>query len=210
MDRYFGTYHKFSAVSNKESAYLLNADNLVGDEFALSHSFEDGERVVSITNRFDRLIGSFDSDFSRQLSLFEAKGWKTKVFLSYVAYTERESGGCYWGEMAVISYDPRFEECFAGFSTWLQDKLREGVRPYVDFDKGAVDKLINSNGLWRPEHNLPLLKSEKGTAIMKSSLSIGDKVIERSRKGGVGCYVASWFILIAIIAFIIFLITRII
>ena len=210
MDRYFGTYHAFSAVSDKESAYLLSADNLVGDEFAIDLYFENGTRVSSLTNRFDRVVGHFDGDFARQLSLFEAKGWVSKAYLTYVAYTEDAHGGRYWGEMALISYDPRLGECFEGFTIWLQGKLREGVRPPVDFDKSAVDKLLASHGTWRPEHNLPAVKSEKGTAIMKSSLSLSDKAIERSRKGGIGCYVVSWATLIAIIALIVFVVSRIV
>ncbi len=192
MDRYFGTYQRFEAISEKEAGYLLNADNLVGDEFALSLEFEDGKRVAWLSNKFGKRIGYFDEDFSRKLGLVEAMGWESTALLSFIAYTEEDSGGKFWGEMAVIAFDPRFSEPFGQFRRWLGERLRDGVRPKIDFDGRAVEKVIESGGAWTPDQTMPLPQKEKGTVIMKDELSLGDKVIEQARRGNPGCYLVSW------------------
>ena len=209
MDRYFGTYQRFDTVSEKEAGYLLNADNLVGDPFEIDIVFEDKTRVAWIINKFGKKIGFFDENFSRQLALMEAKGWVLSAYLSYIAYTEETEGGVYWGEMAVVCYEQQVKNHMTVFTNWLASKLQDGVRPRIDFDKSAVDKLINSKGKWQPEQTHPLLKPEKGTVIMKDSLSLGDKVIEQGRKGNMGCYMASWAFIVAIVGLIVFAIAGI-
>ncbi|MBR5259336.1 MAG: hypothetical protein IKV48_02515 [Eggerthellaceae bacterium] len=209
MDRYFGSYQRFDTVADKDAGYLLNADNLVGDSFEIDIVFEDKTRVAWLVNKFGKRIGFFDEDFSRQLALMEAKGWVLNAYLSYVAYTEEAEGGKYWGEMAVVCYEKQIEAQVATFTKWLSSKLQDSVRPRIDFDNGAVDKLVSSKGTWQPEQTLPILKPEKGTVIMKDSLSLGDKIIEQGRKGNIGCYAISWGFIIAIVALVLFAIAGI-
>ena len=206
MDRYFGTYQKFSAISEKEAGYLLNADNLVGDSYQIEISFDEGTRTAWLINKFGKKIGFFDEGFSRRMGLIKAKGWKMNAFLSYIAFTEEADKGYYWGEMAVICFDPKISEPVTQLSEWLSSRLREDVRPRIDFDTKAVEKLVATNGAWKPEQTLPILKPEKGTVIMKSSLSLGDKIIEEGRNGHIGCYAISWVFLIAVVAVILLII----
>ncbi|MBQ9954188.1 MAG: hypothetical protein IJO87_02025 [Eggerthellaceae bacterium] len=206
MERYYGGYHKFDALSEKEAGYLLNADNLVGDRFVVTTEFVDGIRVAWLENKFGKRIGFFDEDFSRQISLFEARGWEIYALLSYIAYTETEQGGLYWGEMAIISCEPQITESVSPLIDWLSKRLGEGVRPRIDFDTRAVEKLLSSSGAWRPEQNMPAPNRGDGTVIMKDSLSLGDKVIEKGRQGNIGCYALSWCFLIALVIGILFLV----
>ena len=203
MDRYFGNYQKFNAVSEKEAGYLLNADNLVGDRFEIEIVFEEGVRTAWLVNKFGKRIGSFNEQFSRQLGLMEAKEWVLSAYLSYIAYTEAENGGFYWGEMAVVCFNRSIEQPVREFASWLSSQLQNDVRPRIDLDFPAVSKLVESNGAWKPEQTLPLLTPEKGSVIMKRRLSFGDKMIEQGRKGSAGCYIASWIFVLSLVLLVV-------
>ena len=115
MDQYFGTYHRFETPSKKDAALLLGADNLVGDKYDIEFVTESGQRAAWLRNRFGAKIGFFDADFSRQLSVIVARGWTVQAVLSFVAYTDRPAPGRYWGEVAVICFDPALEDAFGPF-----------------------------------------------------------------------------------------------
>lgn len=87
-ERYFGSYARFDTKSKKDAAPLLGADNAVGDAFDIVFLSEEGVSVAWLKNRFDRLVGFFNAEFSRKLHILSARGWTVKAFLSFVAYTD--------------------------------------------------------------------------------------------------------------------------
>ena len=226
MEKYFGTYRTFLVPSKDEAASLLGADNLVGDLYDLQLEFQDGEHRAWLVNRFDKRVGFFDADFSRKLSILHADGMVCKAILSYVARTEstdsegdsagngavkNDSAGesnssstprgasCpYWGEMAVVCYNPAHEREFASFLSSVSKKMEDNVRLRVDFDSAGVKKIIDSDGTWVPEQTVPMPGKSKGTTIMKDHRSISDKLIEQGRMKNPGCYAISWAFLIAV------------
>ena len=196
MDQYFGTYQTFETVSKKDAAVLLGADNLVGDRYTIEIELDGDAHKAWLVSRFDQRIGFFDGNFSRRLSILKANGLELTAILSFVAYTDMPEPGRYWGEMAVIAYNPAHKEAFERFITTVCTR--------VNFDAEGVERIISSGGSWVPEQTVPMPSKKKGTVIMKSKRSVSEKLIEQGRKGNKGCYVVSWAFIIALVAALLF------
>lgn len=204
MDQYFGTYQTFETVSKKDAAVLLGADNLVGDRYTIEIELDGDAHKAWLISRFDQRIGFFDGNFSRRLSILKANGLELTAILSFVAYTDMPEPGHYWGEMAVIAYNPAHKEAFERFITTVCTRMFDNVRTRVNFDAEGVERIISSGGLWVPEQTVPMPSKKKGTVIMKSKRSVSEKLIEQGRKGNKGCYVVSWAFIIALVAALLF------
>lgn len=204
MDQYFGTYQTFETVSKKDAAVLLGADNLVGDRYTIEIELDGDAHKAWLVSRFDQRIGFFDGNFSRRLSILKANGLELTAILSFVAYTDMPEPGHYWGEMAVIAYNPAHKEAFERFITTVCTRMFDNVRTRVNFDAEGVERIISSGGSWVPEQTVPMPSKKKGTVIMKSKRSVSEKLIEQGRKGNKGCYVVSWAFIIALVAALLF------
>lgn len=204
MDQYFGTYQTFETVSKKDAAVLLGADNLVGDRYTIEIELDGDAHKAWLISRFDQRIGFFDGKFSRRLSILKANGLELTSILSFVAYTDMPEPGHYWGEMAVIAYNPAHKEAFERFITTVCTRMFDNVRTRVNFDAEGVERIISSGGSWVPEQTVPMPSKKKGTVIMKSKRSVSEKLIEQGRKGNKGCYVVSWAFIIALVAALLF------
>ena len=200
MEQYYGTYRRFDTESKNEGALLLGADNLVGDVFEIDFATEDGKARAWMKNKFGRRVAFFDAEFSRKLSVFEARGWAVKALLSFVAYSDTPEPGIYWGEAAIICYNPSISSSVDRFAENLSRHLSEGVRPDVALGKQAAENLVSSNGDWIPKKRVPLPEKTKGSAIVKSRRSASEKLIEQGRKGNKGCYLLSILFFAALIA----------
>ncbi|MEC4175185.1 hypothetical protein VIN30_01825 [Adlercreutzia sp. R7] len=204
MERYIGTYQTFQTVSRKEAAGLIGADNLVGDRYQIDCTIEDGVQKAWLVNRFNQRIGYFEPAYSRQLSILKAQGMELVALLSFVAFTDHPEPGFYWGDMAVIAFDPTYRDAMEAFIERLSKEMGKGKRPRVNLDAKAVDQIIQSQGAWLPHDTSPYPAKEKGTALVKTRRSATDRLVEESRKGNKGCYLLSWAFLLALVAGIIF------
>ncbi len=203
-DCYFGTYARFDTKSKKDASVLLGADNLVGDRFDIVFEKENGISRAWMQNKFGALIGFFDENLSRELSILAARGWKLQALLSFVAYTDTPEPGHYWGQAAVICFDPAHETAFNEFITGVAKRLADGVRPDIEFGDQAAAEIIESNGAWQPKQTVPFPAKSTGTVFMKKHRKLSEKVIEQGRKGNKGCYIVSWVFLLVVVALLIF------
>ena len=201
---YFGTYARFDTASKKDAAVLLGADNLVGDVFDIEFVTEDGVRTAWMKNRFGAMVGFFEPGTSRDLSLCEARGFRMQALLSFIAYSESPEPGEYWGEAAIICYDPKDAEAFECFTGNIAARMMDGIRPEVDLGEQGYAKVVESKGTWKPTKTVSLPSKQAGVAILKTRRSVSEKMIEQGRKGNKGCYILGWVFLLALIAGIIF------
>lgn len=204
MERYIGTYQTFQTVSRKEAANLIGADNLVGDRYTIECTLEDGIQKAWLVNRFNQRIGFFEPQYSRQLSILKAQGMELTALLSFVAFTDHPEPGYYWGDVAVIAFDPTYQVAMETFLTGIAKEMAKGKRPRIQLEKRGIDHIIGSNGSWLPTETVPYPVKEKGTALVKTRRSITDRLVEESRKGNKGCYLLSWAFLLGIVALAIF------
>lgn len=203
-ERYFGTYTRFDTLSKKDAAALLGADNLIGDIFDIVFQTEDGVSTAWIKNRFGALIGFFDAPFSHKLNVLAARDWKLQAVLSFVAFTDHPEPGHYWGQVAVMCFDPSLEQVLTPFITSTAQRIADGVRPEVDLGEQGIDQVVSSNGAWTPKKTIAFPAKETGTVIMKSRRKMSEKLIEQGRKGNKGCYAVSWLFLLLLVAVALF------
>ena len=204
MERYFGTYQTFRTASRKDAAALMGSDNLVGDCYAIDCTIEEGTQKAWLVNRFGSRIGYFDPSFSRELSLKRAQGLTLTGILSFVAFSEQPEPGEYWGDAAVIGYNPADQAVFDPFIEGVARLIGKGIRPQLSFEGAAIDQIFESKGAWLPTNREPLPTKKKGMAILKKRRSLIDSLVEQGRAGNKGCYVLSWVFLLALVALVMF------
>lgn len=199
---YFGSYARFNTSSKADAAQLLGADNLVGDVFEIEFVTANRTTTAWMKNRFGALVGFFDEQTSRDLSIYQARGWKLQAILSFVAYSELPEPGIYWGEAALICYENN--SFFDSYVKKVGEKIGESVRPDISLTEEGINRIFESEGNWSPSKSIPLPKMDKGNAYIKTRRSISERLIEQGRKGNKGCYFISWIILLALVAALIF------
>lgn len=199
---YHGSYVRFKTQEQEKAVAFLSLDNAVGDRYQIRTKYENGERSDWIVNAFDVEMGQLDPKFADTLDLLHAKGMTVEAILSFVAFTEakEEQAGYYWGEVAVLAYDSKYEEAFSKFSEKLEKALGEGIRPDLNLGTKGVDSLVAAKGDYLPSGRVPLPKKKKGMAFVKTERSTNEKLVAQARKGNKGCLVASWGVVILIIA----------
>lgn len=201
-DIYAGEYAKFTALDPK-GADFMGADNLVGDCYEVDIRDEDGRYRAYLVNRFGKDVGYLENRMVRPTQLALAKDWVVHAYLSFVAFTaatDEEHPGSYWGQMAILCYDPRIAQAMETFEKRLSSKMADGARPQVDFGAQAIDKLLENPESWFPTDKARMPKMGKGSSVVKDHRTPNERLIEQSRKGNKGCYVVSWAFIIVIIA----------
>lgn len=198
---YYGTYKRFDTVSKKDAPQLLGADNLVGDRFEIEFITKNGVSTAWMKNRFGGLVGYFDPETSRQLQIFQARGWVVTALLSFIASSNQGANRSYWGEAALVCYDPSdHSEAFDAFVATIGEMMRESIRPDISLGKDGVSHIVSSGGTWKPTGRIPLPKTDDNTAILKQGRSLNESLVEQARKGNKGCYLLSWIFILAVVA----------
>lgn len=203
MERYFGTYQTFQTVSKKEAAVLMGSNTIVGDRYRIDLTMENGVHRGWLVNKFEERIGYFNDTFSRELSLKVAGGMQLVGILSFAAFSETPEPGEYWGQAAVIAYNPNEGETFNQFINGICGLIGKGIRPRLSLGDSAVDEIVASKGTWLPSDREPLPEKQRGMALLKTRRGFIDSLVEAGRKGNKGCYLLSWAFLLGLVAAVI-------
>lgn len=201
---YFATYARFDTVDKEAAAAFLGADNIVGDTFTVDHEITPDSNKAWIVNPFGKKMGYLSPKVAEQVDLCKAKGWNTVAILALVAFSEQPEPGLYWGEVVIISYDPAYESAFSTFVEGIRKQISKGVRPKVKLGPDSLQKIIDNQGAWLPSDRVALPKKEKGTAWVKTERSGTEALVKQARKGNIGCTIASWIFLLALVALLVF------
>ena len=196
---YLGFYARFDAQDQKQGGLLMGADNLIGDDYEIFFKVEEGINRAWAKNRFGFEVGRFDIETSHKLQLAKGRGQTVRALLAYVGFSDTPEPGNYWGQMALICYNPAYEKEMGAFCDRCARKLMEGVRPKIDLASKAVENIFSQEG-WLPSETVPLPKKEAGTAILKDHRTLKEKAIEEGRAGNKGCYAVSIAFLIVVAA----------
>lgn len=201
---FFGTYARFTTDDKRDAAAFLNADNVIGDRFSIEMDYKDGERTAYIVNPFGTRMGKLKESVAKKVDLCNARGWTTVALLALVAYSEEPKPGYYWGEVAIISYDPQYETAFSHFVDLFGKKLGNGIRGDLSLGTQSLNAIVQNNGDWFPTARKPLPQRQKGTAFVKTERSGTERLVDQARKGNKGCMVISWAFILAIVALVVF------
>ena len=211
-NRFFGAYASFLAADKPSGELLQGADYIIGDTLDIEFRTEDGTvsptgEVAWVKNRFGGYAGYLDEDASHKLRICAARGWTLRALLSFVAFTDSPEPGFYWGQVALLCFDPMFADIFDAWTAALASKFAEGARVHVALNTADVDKLIASGGTWVPAARADIPMPEQGkTAILKKTRSFSDRMVEQGRERRPGCMIIGWVFNIALGAGIIALV----
>ena len=158
---YFATYARFDTVDKEAAAAFLGADNIVGDTFTIDHEVTPDSDKAWIVNPFGKKMGYLEPKTASQVDLCKAKGWTTIAILALVAFSEEPSPGLYWGEVVIISYDPKYESDFSVFVEGIRKQISKGVRPKVTLGPDSLQTIISSHGNWLPTDRVALPKKKR-------------------------------------------------
>lgn len=203
-DRYFGTYARFETENKKEAAILLGSDCIVGDLFEIELRPSGAFNRAWIVNPFGKDIGYLDPQTSNKLDILKTRGWIINPIFALVGFSDSPDGGSYWGEVALICFNPSLESDFRPFVSTVSKLISKGIRPNIDLGAQAIKSVVDSHGAWEPSQRVPLPKTDKQTAILKKSCSMMDSMVKEGRKGNKGCYLVSWLFLLLVVALIVF------
>lgn len=196
---YVGLYARFDTLAKKDGAALLGSDNLIGDVFDIIFETEDGITRAWLQNRFDKRVGFLDPETTHKLRVLQARKWNMKAILAFVAFTDRPEPGCFWGEMAILAYEPDFSDVFERFTQGVAHHLMEGNRPEINLGEQGINLVLESKGAWTPSKMVSKSPKQLGTVIMKSHRTLSEKMIEQGRKRNKGCYIISWLFILALL-----------
>lgn len=199
---YYGDYIRFKTEDQEKAVAFLSLDNAVGDHYRIKTKYIEGERSDWIVNAFDVEMGELDPKFADKLDLIEAKKWDVEAILSFVAFTEAKGDkpGYYWGEVALVAYDPQYKSEFKTFIEKLDKSIGEGIRPDLKLGSKGLNSLVAAKGNYLPNGRKALPEKKKGTAFVKTERSMNEKLVSQARKGNKGCLIASWALVIFLIA----------
>lgn len=203
---YYGTYIKFMTEDKRTASGFLGADNMVGDRFTIESEYDDGVRTGYIVNPFGIKMGTVDDKILDKVEVLKAKGWTVTALLVFVAFTEEPQPGYYWGELALIAYDPKYEAAFSNWISLVSKKLGSGVRPDLKLGSKGFNQVVESDGSWFPSGRHQLPPKQKGTAIVKSERSSTERLVDQARKNNIGCTIVGWAFILVLVALLVYII----
>lgn len=112
--------------------------------------------------------------------------------------------GHYWGNVAVICYDEAHCAAFESFTKNVAARIADDVRPRIDLENDAIDKIIESDGAWTPKQTIALPDMQKGMTFIKRRRRMAEKLVDQGRAGNKGCYILSWIFIIALVVGVVF------
>ena len=188
---YFGAYARFSTSDRGQSALLLGADCLVGDELTCVWERNGAKETVWLENRFGGRCGKVDATGTGQLALCRAKEWETHVLLASVYGASDDDAISYWGEVVILAYPASYADSFNVFVSGISNLLANGARPQVDLQQSSLAQILETGGRWLPSGRVAALRPE-GSALVKDHLSFNEKMIEQARGRNPGCMAVGW------------------
>ncbi|WP_350455292.1 hypothetical protein [Slackia heliotrinireducens] len=201
-DVYFGTYLKFFTDGKKYGAALSGPDNAIGDIGTIEWDQDaNGRQQAWLVNPYSIRVGHFSPADSYNLAVYQAKGWTMRYVLSFVALTVGKSKNDYWGEIALIAYNPRYEDEIGAFLKTFSKRMGEGFRPNPDLDSDSLERAIADPTSWTTTQKIALPKFDSDTMMVKDHRTLHDKLLDKARSRNLGCYIISWaFIALLVLA----------
>ena len=202
----FAQYCTFQTADKDSGGYLLSADSLVGDLFDITFKTQDGVQTAFLNNRFGHEVGYFDRNITHKLLLFQADGWELHAILSAVFFSERDGGGYYWGEVALVCFSKRYSQEFTTFMEGISSQIRTSKRPALNLKPQTINNILESGGTWIPKDREPKRTMKEGTVVIKDYLKYDERLIEMARNRNIGCFIIGWAFIFALVAMALYII----
>lgn len=111
----------------------------------------------------------------------------------------------HWGEVLILAWPTSKANVFNVFRENISKMLGEGVRPEVNLQQSAVSQILESGGTWTPTGRRAVLE-KPGSVLVKSQLTVNDKLVEQARKRNPGCMIVGWAFIAALVLLAVYLV----
>jgi len=202
--RYFGQYFRFETVNKKAAGSIIGPDGIMGDKMSIDFRTDNGATTAWLINRWGDDAGFFSAQDTRTLQLLAAHGFTLHPLYALLAFSDDLREGNYWGEVALLAYEPMFSDVFDVFARNIAKLLQEGIRPDIGLSSEEINTVLSKNGNWTPARRLPKPDFDKGTVTIKSRISLMERFIEAGRARKKWTYVVGGVLTVAILALIVF------
>jgi hypothetical protein len=201
---YFGTYATFHTVDEKTGSVLIGPDVCVGDRGTLEWDLDEKKRErVWLVNPYGARIGYLDPNVSNVMAVYKAKGWTLSYIFSFAAYTQKKDQVDYWGQVALVAYNPRYEDEFEAFIKRFAELTGDGKRPDPELGKSGVESVLHGGASSWASHKVEIPIHDKHTTLIKDRRTAHDQLLDKARQGNKGCYAASYIFIALLVVFVI-------
>lgn len=202
---YFGTYATFHTVDEKTGSVLIGPDVCVGDRGTFEWDLdEDKHNRAWLVSPYGARIGYLDSNVSNVLAVYKAKGWTLSYIFSFAAYTENKKRVDYWGQVAIIAYNPRYADEFEAFIKRFAELTGDGKRPDPELGRNGVESVLRDASSWT-SHKVEIPIHNQHTTLIKDHRTAHDQLLDKAREGNKGCYAASYIFIALLVVFVVFI-----
>ena len=210
---YSARYEQFETSDKKDGAKLVGPDNAIVNigTIVIESITTDAEKLklrAFVQNSFGQRIGYLSDATSSELAAFKNKGWHLSYILSLVAFSEQPKPERFWGEIIFFVFDPSIYDEIEVFISRTAQQVAQGKRPNIDLSDSSLKDLISAKGAWDAGGHIEQPPIDKHTAILKSSRSFHDKLLDGARSKNPGCLIVGWLFILGIASLIIYVLYK--
>jgi hypothetical protein len=199
---YEGFYVRFDPDDEEGYRLLAGANCIIGTNlYPVFESEASDNPLVSIDARHAQHISQCDRKTSDRLNSLKRRGWVIQLNLSAVFY--EESSQRFWGEAAIIAYDPQANCDLLAIKTFINHivkRIRGGEHPNPALSQKQFEQVLESKGAWYLTKAVPFPTTKSGEIIFKRKMSPAEHLTEAAANGNKGCMVTGilfWMVVIA-------------
>jgi len=199
---YRGFYQRFLANSEDGRLFLLGVEGIVGSR--INTRALAGERELLALD--ERVVGRVAGPEIRELNELESQGWQVECRLVFSIYHSDDKR--FSGEVAWFAYDSQTEaewQAFANFIEGIAFRISFGMHPGLNLDQQQFQRVLKSHGQWDQTKDVPPEPLPAGALIHKRSRNLSDRLVHSALEHRLGCNIATWIFLAAILLLVIFL-----
>ncbi len=197
-DLYLGFLAWTDAAGHEGSKALASSAVSIGSALEVERA-DDGS--VTVSSPICGTIGELNGkDADRAANAIE-RGWTVRGRLSLVAWNSDRRE--FSAEVAIICHDPSnkaVDEAVERFSAGLGERMASGDHPTPALLQDRFDEMVESGGSRNFASNVPIPKKDDGFTVFRSRRTLADRLTEASATHRVGCTIASFAFIVALIA----------
>lgn len=205
-NEFFGTLERVTVIDKKANNALSGGEGVIGCRVSFEFTQDgEGNPFVKVLSPNGVSFGGFSPEFSQTLTELHDSGRVCTGILSLVGFTDGEG---YWGEFAVLAYNPDEADAWETFITTLAEKYAQGHRPDIDITQKTSRHIVETGGTWCDLKKAKDPKLKGGEAIVKRHRTARDNLVDQAVKGNKGCWVGTVVFWVAVAALIVFLVWK--
>jgi hypothetical protein len=195
---YQGFYARFKPQNEDGMHYVGGAWGIVGSELTLTN-FADG---LGFAAQDGQQVALLDTRLAARLDELRERGWTVHCVLAFTIY--RAAEGAFEGEFACFCYSPELTEtqrqAVQTFIKHITERITGAFHPKLELSQEQFIRVLESGGAWYLTKDIPWPELPKGTVFYRRRRTFSDRLVSAGVRGNKGCLVASWGVIVLIVA----------